>query len=110
MGEALSHHLRLEMCEETKHLKVLTFVKFWSSKSRARTESHNGFHLLERMLVAADCLVGRNERMWQITESGNALILSAIGIERLKAIQDSQLKNTSSVVSSLYITRSKPLD
>ncbi|MCI65932.1 hypothetical protein A2U01_0087190 [Trifolium medium] len=38
------------------------------------------------MLVAADCLVGRNERMWQIMESGNALILSAVGIDRIKAI------------------------
>jgi len=47
-----------------------------------RTERHKGFHLLERMVVAADCLVERKERMWQITESGRLLILSTFGIER----------------------------
>jgi len=56
-------------------------AKFLSSKSRVRTECHKGFHLLERMVVAADCWVGRNERMWQIMESGRALILSKFEIE-----------------------------
>lgn len=41
--------------------------------------------------MAADCLVGRNERMWQITESGNALILSPFGLKRrLEDITDSE--------------------
>ena len=65
---------------------MLKSVKFRSSKSREGTESHNGFHILERILVAADCLVERKERMWQITESGRALILSKFGIERWEAI------------------------
>lgn len=41
-------------------------------------ESHSGFHLFERMLVAADFLVGRNESMSCIMGSGNALILSSV--------------------------------
>jgi hypothetical protein len=70
------------MTEYTKCRKAVKSAKFCSSKSRARTESQIGFHLLERMVVAAACLVGRNERMWQITESGMVLILSTVGIER----------------------------
>jgi hypothetical protein len=65
---------------------VAKSVKFWSSKSRVRTECHNGYHLLERMLVVTDCLVGRNERVWQIMVSGKALILSTVGIERREDI------------------------
>lgn len=35
--------------------------------------------------MAADVLIGRKERMWQIRESGKLLILSPdIGIERLE--------------------------
>jgi hypothetical protein len=40
-----------------KSLKVLR------SKSKARTESHTSFHLLERTLVVAANLVGWNERI-----------------------------------------------
>jgi len=58
-----------------------------------RTESHNGFHRLERMLVVADCLVGRKERMWQITESGRLLILSTFGIERCDDIEGDDNEN-----------------
>lgn len=65
-------------------------VKLWSSKSRVKTECHNGFDLLERMLVAADCFVGRKERMWQITESERALILSRVEIERGEDISDGE--------------------
>jgi hypothetical protein len=43
--------------KEFKSLKVL------SSKSRVRVESHIDFQLVERMLVAAACLVGIKERM-----------------------------------------------
>jgi hypothetical protein len=43
--------------KELKSLKVL------SSKSRVRAESHIDFQLVERMLVAAACLVGIKERM-----------------------------------------------
>jgi len=32
-------------------------------KSRVKTESHNGFHLFERILVATVSLVGRKERI-----------------------------------------------
>lgn len=38
-------------------------LKVSSSKSRVRTKSHTGFHLFERTLVVAACLVGRKERM-----------------------------------------------
>jgi len=40
------------------------------------------------MVVAADCLVERKERMWQITESGRLLILSTFGIERWDDISE----------------------
>jgi len=53
----------MSITEYTKCRKAEKSGKPWSSKSRVRTESHSWFHFLERMLVAADCLVGRNERM-----------------------------------------------
>jgi hypothetical protein len=34
---------------------------------------------LERTVVVADSLVGRNERIWQTMESGRVLILSIFG-------------------------------
>jgi hypothetical protein len=54
---------RKVIVEFTKLRKLLKFLNVSSSKSRARTESHTGFHLFERMLVVAACLVGRKERM-----------------------------------------------
>jgi hypothetical protein len=50
------------------------------------TERQRGLHLLERMLVATDCLVCRKERMWHRIGSGKVLIISssAIEIERTK--------------------------
>jgi hypothetical protein len=45
------------------------------------TESHSGYHLFERMEVAAADFVGRNERMWYRIGSGKELILSSVGID-----------------------------
>lgn len=74
MGNLVS---RVGMTELTKYRKVENFVKW-----RVRTESYNGFHLLERMFV-----VWRKERMWQIMESRKSLILfTDIGIERLEDV------------------------
>jgi hypothetical protein len=50
------------------------------SKSRVETESHNGIHLFESMLVATACFVGRKDRMSHRIESGSELILLLSGI------------------------------
>jgi hypothetical protein len=49
--------------DETKWRKEMKSLKCLSLKRRVGTESHNGYHLFERMEVAAADLVGRNERM-----------------------------------------------
>jgi hypothetical protein len=41
---------------------------------------------LERTVVVADSLVGRNERIWQMMESGRVLILSVFGFRRWEHI------------------------
>ena len=47
------------------------------SRSSFGTRVQRSFHLLDKMLVATAFLVGRNERMWQISDSGRLLILSS---------------------------------
>ena len=60
MGNVMS---RERKTKDTKRRKESKFGKVSSSKWRVGTESHNGFHLFERMLVAAESLVGRDESM-----------------------------------------------
>ena len=47
------------------------------SRSSFGTRVQRSFHLLDKMLVATAFLVGRNERMWQRSDSGRLLILSS---------------------------------
>jgi hypothetical protein len=44
--------------------------------------------LWEEMVVATESLVGRKESMWEIIESGRALILSSVGIDRWEREDD----------------------
>ena len=50
------------------------------SRSSFGTRVQWSFHLLDKMLVATDSLVGRKERMWQRRDSGRSLILSTTAI------------------------------
>lgn len=60
IGRVLS---RLAMTESTKLCKVKAFGKLWSSNLKISCEGHSGFHLFERIVVAAASLVGRKERI-----------------------------------------------
>ena len=68
---------------------VLLLVHLLLSRSMFLCVYNSSFFI--KIIVAADCLVGRNERMWHITESDNALILSLFGLERrLEDISDGE--------------------
>ena len=47
------------------------------SKTRVGVNVHLCSHVFESTLVHKAVLVGRNEKMWEMTESGKLLILSS---------------------------------
>lgn len=47
------------------------------SKTRVGVNVHLSSHVFESTLVHTAVLVGRNEKMWEMTESGKLLILSS---------------------------------
>jgi hypothetical protein len=60
MGNVMSRERKTDETKWRKEMKSLNCV---SLKWRVGTESHSGYHLFERMEVAAADFVGRNERM-----------------------------------------------